>query len=107
MTKSKSKETKKTENAEVNLDELIMNAGSEKYSDLVLAMKWVYHLKNTEEYKDKTTSEIIEKALKDVLTRQVKPEEIAKAMEKDEEIRLERIAERKRERAAKKAANDK
>lgn len=107
MTKSKTKEKNVNENTEVNLDELIMNAGTEKYTSLVLAMKWVYHLKNTEEYKDKTTAEIIEKALKDVLTGSVKPDEIAKAMEKDEEIRLEKIAERKREKAAKKAANDK
>jgi len=106
MTKTKSKETKK-ENPEINLDELIMNCGSKKYQELVLAMKWVYHLKESDEYKNKPASELIERALKDILSGSVTPKEIAKAIEKDEERRLERIAEKRRERAAKKAADEK
>lgn len=97
MTKTKKEE--KLNNEEINIDEIMINSGKEKYDELVLAMKWAYHLKNLEEYKTKTASEIIDKALLDVFTHKVSEEDIRKAMLKDEETRIERIAERKRERA--------
>ncbi|MEF3280080.1 MAG: hypothetical protein K6357_03845 [Elusimicrobiota bacterium] len=99
---SESKKSVKEENKqEINLDEIIINSTDERYNNLVLAMKWAYHLKNTEEYKNKLSSEIIDKALKDVMTKEVSAEEIEKAVEKDEALRLEKIAEKRREKASK------
>lgn len=80
-----------------NTDKLILDMKENKYRNLVLAMKWTYHLKNTEEYKDKLPAEIIEKALNDVLSGNVTEKQIMKALEKDEEIRLEKLVERKKE----------
>lgn len=71
----------------MSLDEIITNYGPKKYHDLVIAMKWAYHLKSTEEYKDRPASEIIEKALKDVFTNKVSEKEVLKAEEKDEEVK--------------------
>lgn len=88
----------KAKNMEVeNIDKLILNMKENKYRKLVLAMKWTYHLKNTEEYKDKLPSEIIEKALKDVLSGSVTEKQIIEAVEKDEEIRLEKLVEKRKE----------
>ncbi|MGC8867754.1 MAG: hypothetical protein ACP5IO_00445 [Elusimicrobiales bacterium] len=100
--------TSKTQ--QLSLDELLINFGTKdnsslsgKYKKLVIVMKWAYHLKNTEEWKDKPTSQIIEKALIDVFSGRVDQKKVDAAIEKDEAIKLERMEEKKR---AKKTANE-
>lgn len=72
---------------EINLEKIIADYGPHRYEDVVLAMNWAAHLKNTEEYRLKPTAEIIEAALKDVVTKKVTVEEIKKAIEKDKAIK--------------------
>lgn len=92
----------KEEINQVSIDQLLIDFGKskdtapDKYKKLVIAMKWAYHLKNTEEYKDKPSSEIIEKALIDIFSGKVDKEMVDLACKKDEEIRLERVAEKKK-----------
>ena len=87
---------------EINLEEEIINGNYEKYEKLVLAMRWVYHLKKLQEYKDKTHAQLIEIALKDVLSGKVTLNDIEEAEMKDEEARIKQVEERKKEKAAKK-----
>ncbi|MCX7641746.1 MAG: hypothetical protein N2Z20_03835 [Elusimicrobiales bacterium] len=100
-----SKKISKAENnkeVQLSINELLIDFAKdkttppEKYNKLVIAMKWAYHLKNTEEYKNKPSSEIIEKALIDVFSGTITQNIVDSACEKDEQIRLERIAERKK-----------
>lgn len=94
----------KTDNKEnqISLDELLIDFGKgkdekpQKYKKLFIAMKWAYHLKNTEEYKDKPATEIIEKALIDIFSGRVDQKTVDAACEKDEEMRLEKLAEKKK-----------
>ncbi len=98
--------TKKTsasnEQNNISIDELLINFGTkddsspEKYKKLVIAMKWAYHLKNTEEWKNKPSSEIIEKALIDVFSGNVDQRKVDEAVEKDEAVKLEKIEEKKK-----------
>lgn len=100
-----SKKTSKPEqekNDLKTLDEILIDFSKEKdtapmrYKNLVIAMKWAYHLKNTEEYKNKPTSEIIEKALADVFAGKVTKKMVDEAVEKDEAVKLEKMAEKKK-----------
>lgn len=98
---------KSSDNTELSsLDELIINMGLEKnlrpdkYRKLVIAMRWAYHLKTTEEWKDKPSTEIIEKAMIDVFSGKVDQKKVDEALEKDEEKRLEKMAERKKEKSS-------
>jgi hypothetical protein len=91
-----------TSTQEINLDEIIVGGKYEKYEKLVLAMRWVYHLKGLEENKNKPTPQLIEQALADVLTGRVTLKDIEKAEEKDEEARIKQAEEKKKEKAQKK-----
>lgn len=88
--------------SQMSIDELLIDFSKDKkvqpqkYKKLIIAMKWAYHLKNTEEYKDKPSAEIIEKALIDIFSGKVDQKTVDAACEKDEQIRLEKIAERKK-----------
>jgi len=84
---------KKEEN--INLEKIITDYGPSKYEDVVLAMYWASHLKNTEEYRLKPVAEIIESALKDVVTKKVSLEDIKKAVEKDLQIKEQKEAGKK------------
>lgn len=97
---------KKTkEDNQISLDQLLIDFGKgkdtppDKYKKLVIAMKWAYHLKNTEEYKDKQSSEIIEKALIDIFSGKVTKQDVDMACKKDEEKKLEKAAEKKKKAA--------
>jgi len=97
------KETKETINTkEINLEEEIINGNYKKYEKLVLAMRWVYHLKELQEYKDKPTAHLIDQALKDVLSGKITLEDVEKAEIKDEEARIKQAEEKKKEKIAKK-----
>jgi hypothetical protein len=99
--------TKEKQQEEINIDKIITNYKNTKYHDTVLAMYWANHLKFSEEYKLKPLSEIIEIALKDVMTGKVSKKEIIEAVEKDEKIKVEREEEKIKERKAKNRKNDK
>ncbi len=102
MTKTQGKEVKKQEETKsFNLDELITNSGSIKYKKLVLAMQWVYHLKTTEEYKNKPTTEIIEQAMKDIFSGRITEKEVLSAMKKDEEDKQKKLEEKKKKKTSK------
>ncbi|PIS47051.1 MAG: hypothetical protein COT17_05290 [Elusimicrobia bacterium CG08_land_8_20_14_0_20_51_18] len=79
----------------INLDNVIADYGPSKYNDVVLAMLWATHLKFTEEYRLKPVAEIIDVALKDVVSKKVTEEEIKEAVGKDNQIKMERISEKK------------
>jgi hypothetical protein len=97
------KETKETINTkEINLEEEIINGNYKKYEKLVLAMRWVYHLKELQEYKDKPTAQLIDEALKDVLSGKITLEDVEKAEIKDEEARIKKAEEKRKEKIAKK-----
>jgi len=91
-----------TPTQDINLDEIIVGGKYKKYEKLVLAMRWVYHLKSLEENKNKPTPQLIEQALVDVLTDRVTLKDIEKAEEKDEEARIKQAEEKKKEKAQKK-----
>lgn len=96
------KKSSKEELNQVSIDQLLIDFGKskntppDKYKKLVIAMKWAYHLKNTEEYKDKPSADIIEKALIDIFSGKITKETVDMACKKDEEVRLEKAAERKK-----------
>ena len=97
-----SKKEEPKEVNEINLEEKIINGNYQKYEKLVLAMRWVYHLKEMPENKEKLTSQLIEQALKDVLSGRVTLKDIEKAEEKDEEAKIIQAEEKKKEKTAKK-----
>ncbi len=102
MTKTSEENTE-----EMNLEKLISDYKGGKYKAVVLAMNWANHLKFSEEFRLMPMAEIIEKALRDVLGGKVKEEEIIQAVKKDEEIKVERLAEKKNEKKEKKGKKSK
>ncbi len=102
MTKAK-EEIKNNE----DLEKLISDYKGGKYRATVLAMKWANHLKFSEEFRLLPMAEIIEKALREVLSGDVSEEEIIKASKRDEEIKLERMTEKKSEKKEKKTKKTK
>ena len=63
---------------EATLQELILNTSFDKYKVVPLVKKWVKELKGKEEYRDYTHSQILDHALKEILSGAVNLEEIAK-----------------------------
>lgn len=104
MTKTKTeKEIKDKE----DLEKLISDYKGGKYKATVLAMKWANHLKFSEEFRLLPMADIIEKALRDVFSGEVSEQEIINAEKRDEEIKLERITEKKSEKKEKKSKKSK
>jgi hypothetical protein len=67
----------------VSIEELICDYNGSKYEVTMLAMKWARHIKKLEEYRDQPMADIIEVAIRDVLSAKVTPEEVMKAVSKD------------------------
>ncbi|MEW5951227.1 MAG: hypothetical protein GX447_01885 [Elusimicrobia bacterium] len=91
----------------LNLEKLISDYKGGKYKATVLAMQWANHLKFSEEFRTWPMADIIEKALKEVLSGEVTREEIIKAVKRDEEIKTERAVEKKTEKKEKKTKKSK
>ncbi len=60
------------------LEKLICDFPGSKYKATVLVMHWARHLKRLEENQNLTMTDIIEKAMKDIICGKVKPEEVLK-----------------------------
>ena len=69
---------KQQENNNKSLQELISDTKFNKYRLVSLATRWIEEIKHKEEYKYCSSTELIEIALKDIITGKVTPEEIEK-----------------------------
>ncbi|MCK5357431.1 MAG: hypothetical protein KAI33_04700 [Elusimicrobiales bacterium] len=69
-----------------SIEELICDYQGSKYEVTMLAMKWARHIKKLEDYREQPMADIIEVAIRDVLSGKVSPEEVKKAVIKDAEI---------------------
>lgn len=76
---SKKAEAAKTEEQVKTLDEMILNFPKGKYSAIPLASLWAKELRKREENRHLTSSEILDLALKDVLSGSVDWKHIKKA----------------------------
>lgn len=65
---------------EISLQELILNTPAEKYKLIPYAMRWIRELEKKEEHKDLSRSQILDLALKDILSGSVSMEELEKLM---------------------------
>ena len=86
------KEAKKKEPeviAEKSLEQLILERSTGKYLLVPLASQWALALRRREEHRHLTQNEILELSLKQILTGQVKEEEIVAA---SAELRAEALA---------------
>lgn len=63
---------------EKNLEEVICNGKGPKYETAVLVMTWARHLKKQEECQNYSMSEILDRAIREVVNGSVKREEIVK-----------------------------
>ncbi|GAB4030320.1 MAG: hypothetical protein Fur0012_06070 [Elusimicrobiota bacterium] len=99
--------TKEENKENVNLEKLISDYKGGKYRATVLAMQWANHLKFSEEFRLLPMADIIEKALRDVLSGEVSEKEILEAVKRDEEIKAERLVEKKAEKKEKKVKKTK
>lgn len=66
-----------------DLEKLISNHNLSKYEVTVMASQWARHLKKQEAYRNLPMAEVIEIALKDVLTGRVTSEKIRQMQLKD------------------------
>lgn len=99
--------TKEENKENVNLEKLISDYKGGKYRATVLAMQWANHLKFSEEFRLLPMADIIEKALREVLSGEVSEKEILEAVKRDEEIKAERLVEKKAEKKEKKVKKTK
>ena len=63
---------------EAPLQQLMLNTKIEKYKLIPIAMRWVRELEKREENKGLTQAQILDLALKDILTGTISMEEISK-----------------------------
>lgn len=66
-----------------NLDKLISDNELSKYKVTVMASQWVRHLRKQEAYKNLPMSEVLEIALKDIITGRITNEKIREVQLKD------------------------
>lgn len=85
------------------LDKLICDYGPTRYRDVVWAMEWARHLRWDEMARQLPMAELIEKAMLEVISGQVKPNSILTATQKDTTV-VEKVAEKKEESKKEKAA---
>ena len=85
---------------EEDVEKLVCDYKSSKYNAAVLSMNWARHLKKLEEYQNIPTTQIIDKAIEDVIGGKVSLKEITEAVEKDNAV-LEAIAASKKRKSKK------
>ena len=73
----------KAKSKDDSIEKLICDYDGSKYEVTMLAMKWARHIKKLEEYKSQPMADIIEVAIRDVLSGKVSAEEVSKAVSKD------------------------
>ena len=78
MAKEKAEKSKKQEKVEVekSLEQLILEKGDGKYEIVSVASAWASELHHMEEYRHLTQNELLELALKDVLSGKVEEKEV-------------------------------
>jgi len=74
--------------AEKNVEELFFESGKGKYEVSKLAIDWIKVKKNEEGYKNLSQTQMLDKALRDVLTGEASYEKIAE-IEKKKKIKQE------------------
>lgn len=77
--------------AEKNVEELFFNSGKGKYEVTKLAIDWIKVKKNDEGYKNLSQTEMLDKALRDVLSGEATYEKIAE-IEKKKQAKQEEVA---------------
>lgn len=75
-TEPKQKQSRKEEIPQ-SLEQRITDCEGSKYDTVVMVSNWAKHLKKQEEFREKTTSEVIDAALEQVLSGRVSWQEIA------------------------------
>lgn len=88
------------------LDKLICDYGPTKYRDIVYAMEWARHLRWDEMARQLPMAELIEKAMLEVISGEVKPKSIVAATQKDTAV-TDKVAEKKEETKKEKEKADK
>lgn len=69
-----------------SIEKLICDYDGSKYEVTMLAMKWARHIKKLEEYKSLPMADIIEVAIRDILSGKISSDEVFKAVSKDAAI---------------------
>ena len=77
--------------AEKNVEELFFNSGKGKYEVTKLAIDWIKVKKNEEGYKNLSQTEMLDKALRDVLSGEATYEKIAE-IEKKKQAKQEEVS---------------
>lgn len=90
----------------VSIEELICDYNGSKYEVTMLAMKWARHIKKLEEYKDQPMADIIEVAIRDILSGKVSSNEVFKAVTKDLAVETALLNKREEGRAREKREED-
>ncbi|MEA3307609.1 MAG: hypothetical protein U9Q34_07470 [Elusimicrobiota bacterium] len=75
-----------TKSKVVSIEELVCDYEGSKYEVTMLAMKWARHIKKLEEYKEEPMADIIEVAIRDILSGKVTSQEVVKAVTKDSDV---------------------
>lgn len=76
---------------EKNVEELFFNSGKGKYEVTKLAIDWIKVKKNDEGYKNLSQTQILDKALRDVLSGEATYEKIAEIEKKRQSAKQEEI----------------
>ena len=77
--------------AEKSVEELFFNSGKGKYEVTKLAIDWIKVKKNAEGYKNLSQTEMLDKALRDVLSGEATYEKIAEIEKKKQAAKQEEI----------------
>ena len=77
--------------AEKNVEELFFESGKGKYEVTKLAIDWIKVKKNDEGYKNLSQTQILDKALRDVLSGEATYEKIAEIEKKRQSAKQEEI----------------
>lgn len=77
--------------AEKSVEELFFNSGKGKYEVTKLAIDWIKVKKNDEGYKNLSQTELLDKALRDVLSGEATYEKIAEIEKKKQAAKQEEI----------------
>jgi hypothetical protein len=77
--------------AEKSVEELFFNSGKGKYEVTKLAIDWIKVKKNDEGYKNLSQTEMLDKALRDVLSGEATYEKIAEIEKKKQAAKQEEI----------------
>ena len=97
----------KVESSSDKLDRLISDYGPSKYQDIVRAMQWARHLRRQDEFRNVPMAELIEKALLDIVSGEIKVAQIEEAVKQDQAIEEKLAAKRADRPAAREASEEK